>query len=169
MVASTLTLTETFTVTHARHMAAKVAADLMRFRDFYGQPTLERIDAYEREVVALMKGDYLDYVIYGFKRDGKIVEGIKYRASAGGVLVADDDPGKLRPKPEIVQLPFASFLAYNERWWALGAGGREKIEADVGFQRSTGEEPGVEGGYWLDDRTYSAGGRSLGRSSLRRW
>jgi hypothetical protein len=150
-------------------MAAKVAADLMRFRDFYGQPSMESIDAYEREVVALLKGDYLDYVIYGFKRNGQIVEGIRYRASSGGVLIADDDPGKLRPKSDIAHLPFTSFLAYTDRWWALGAKGQEVIRTEAGFLRSTGHEPGVEGGYWQDDRTYSAGGRSLGRSSLRRY
>ena len=34
----TLTETTTFTVTHARHMAAKVATDLKRMQRLYGEP-----------------------------------------------------------------------------------------------------------------------------------
>ena len=34
----TLTETTTFTLTHARHMAAKVATDLKRLQRFYGRP-----------------------------------------------------------------------------------------------------------------------------------
>lgn len=169
MYGSTFTQTETFTLTHAKHMGAKVAADLMRFRDFYGKPTLEWIDAYEREIVALLKGDYIDYVIYGFYRDNKVVEGIRYKASPGGVLVADEDPGKLRPKPGIAELPFSSYLVQNDSWKKLSADDQRLARSGVGFDRVGADEPGVEGGYWHDDRTYSAGGRSLSRSSIRRW
>ena len=35
----TVSQTNTFTVTHARHMAAKVAADLKRMQRLYGQPS----------------------------------------------------------------------------------------------------------------------------------
>ena len=43
----------TFTVTHARHMAAKVSADLKRMQRFYQSPTDESIAQYEAEIVAL--------------------------------------------------------------------------------------------------------------------
>ncbi len=47
--------TSTFTITHARHMAAKLAADLKRMQRFYGAPSDDRIAAYETEVVELLK------------------------------------------------------------------------------------------------------------------
>src|SRR5262245_42971432 len=56
-----LTISETtaFTVTHARHMAAKVATDLKRLQRFYGKPTDAQIAAYEIEVIELLKAGYL--------------------------------------------------------------------------------------------------------------
>ena len=53
----TLSETATFTVTHARHMAAKVATDLKRMQRFYGVPNDCAITAYETEVIELLKAD----------------------------------------------------------------------------------------------------------------
>lgn len=66
--------TSTFTITHARHMAAKLAADLKRMQRFYGAPSDDRIAAYETEVVELLKAGYLDTVTYGFKRGDNWIE-----------------------------------------------------------------------------------------------
>src|ERR1700683_1385252 len=52
----TVSETETFTVTHARHMAAKVAADLKRMQRFYGSPSDSWIGHYEAEITHFMKG-----------------------------------------------------------------------------------------------------------------
>lgn len=46
----TATETKTFTLTHARHLAAKVAADLKRLQRLYGHITDERINEFEGEV-----------------------------------------------------------------------------------------------------------------------
>ncbi len=40
----TITESQTFTITHARHMAAKVATDLRRLRSFYGKPSDKEIE-----------------------------------------------------------------------------------------------------------------------------
>ena len=55
---NTFAITESaaFTVTHARHMAAKVATDLKRMQRLYDFPSDADIDAYEAEVIALLKG-----------------------------------------------------------------------------------------------------------------
>src|SRR3984893_17572079 len=47
--------TSTFTITHARHMAAKLAADLKRMQRFYGAPSDDSIAAYETEVGDLLQ------------------------------------------------------------------------------------------------------------------
>lgn len=60
----------TFTVTHARHMAAKIATDLKRIQRLYGWPSDREITDYEEEAVAMMKAGYLGAVTYGFKRNG---------------------------------------------------------------------------------------------------
>ncbi len=59
MSSFTSTESTTFTVTHARHMAAKVAADLKRMQRFYERPTDDRLANIETEVIELLKAGYL--------------------------------------------------------------------------------------------------------------
>lgn len=68
------TAIETFTLTHARHLAAKVAADLKRLRRLYGNISDERITQFEGEATELLRQGYLGTVTYGFKRDGNWIE-----------------------------------------------------------------------------------------------
>src|SRR5215208_6036058 len=49
----TLTETTTFTLTHAKHMAAKVATDLKRMQRLYNLPSDTDINNYEAEVIEL--------------------------------------------------------------------------------------------------------------------
>jgi hypothetical protein len=161
-------LSESFTVTHARYLATKVATDLLRLQRFYGGPPTTTIDAYEGELVALLKGDYIETVTYGYHRDSRWVPGatLRYRARSGSNL-SDDDPGQLRPGADVTNARFYSFLAYTDKWFALPGIQRQQIAEGLPFQRTEGSEPGVENGYWSTDRAYSAGGRGLARSVIR--
>jgi hypothetical protein len=109
------------------------------------------------------------YVTYGFKRGGKWTEAaVRYRALAGGILVSDDDPGKIRPRLDVAGASFTSFLSYNSNWWSKTPAERLAIENACPFQRTSGTEPPLESGYWTDDLNYIAGGRGLGRSTVRK-
>lgn len=169
----TLSEATTFTVTHARHIAAKVATDLKRVQRFYGlysggEPNDKRIADYEAEIIALLKGDYLQEITFGFRRNGKWIEpSIRYTArDLAGSTANDDDPGRIRLHADIREALFGSFLAYNAKWNALSAAEKEAFSKSLPFQRSTGSEPGVDG-YLSNDRTYSSGGRALDRASVR--
>lgn len=157
----------TFSYTHARHLATKVATDLKRVQRFYVYPTDAQIASYEEEAVELLRHGYLDNVTYGFKKDGNWIEPtLRYTArelAAGGV---DDDPGRIRPGASIAGAAFTSYLEYSSKWFVLSSTERAKFEAGLPFQRGTGPTPGVAG-YFADDRLYSAGGRALARSSVR--
>lgn len=162
----TTTDSKTFTVTHALHIAIKIGTDLKRMQRFYGEPDDNRIKNYEREVVALLKEDYLDRIEYGFKTDGGVWRiALKYEARYGGVLITDDDPGNVRPSVDITGCRFHSFLVTNYRWTFLSQEEQERVYKDAGvnFRRTEGSEPW---GNWIVDRTYSAGGRGVQRSSL---
>lgn len=162
----TTTNSETFTVTHAIHIAIKIGTDLKRMQRFYGKPDDTRIDNYEKEAIALLKGDYLDRIEYGFKtNDGEWRIALKYEARQGGILIADDDPGGIRPSADITGCQFHSFLVTNQRWTTLSQADQELVykEAGVSFRRTEGDEPLGE---WTVDRVYSAGGRGVQRSSL---
>src|SRR5665648_439380 len=58
----TFTDTQTFTVTHARHIASKVATDLKRIQRFYGNPSDSLIEKYETEIIEFLKKGYLGTV-----------------------------------------------------------------------------------------------------------
>jgi hypothetical protein len=160
--------TESFTVAHAKKLASKVAADLKRFQRFYGEPSDLWIGRYERELVELLKRDAVSEVVYGFKRQGRwTTAAVRYKALPGGVLDVDDDPGRVRPNLDVVGASFTSFRSGNTTFSNLSAADRLAIEDAAGFSRVNGSSPALESGHWAEDLTYSAGGRGLGRSSVR--
>ena len=164
-----LTVSEsaTFTVTHARHMAAKVATDLKRLQRFYGSPSDTRIADYETEAIALMKAGYLNYVWYGFKRNGLWIEPtLKYTAMDLYTGSVDDDPGKIRPGADVSGASFSSYLTYSPKWHALSTAEQDAFERGLPYIRTGATEPAVNG-YLSNDKTYSSGGRSLERAMVR--
>ncbi|HEY4502096.1 MAG TPA: hypothetical protein VJJ20_03470 [Candidatus Paceibacterota bacterium] len=168
MSAYTTTDTESFTLNHARQIASRVAADLLRFQDFYGAPSTGRIDEYEAELVELLKHDVVEEVIYGFKRNGNwTLAAIKYNPLAGGVLPASDDPGKIKPNLDITGAHFGSFLSYRPKWYLMSPLERARIRSVCPIERGDAVLPGLEQGSWAIDRFYGAGGRGLQRSSVR--
>jgi hypothetical protein len=165
----TYNATETFNVTHAKHIAAKVAADLMRFNRFYNNPTIEHVNQYEAELTAHLKAGVLDNVTYGFMRDGKWVEALRYHALSDGTLVQDDDPGKIRPGIDVSNATFWSFLVKNSRWNSLTPAERSEFNAASPIARVDANEPTIQNGYWSHGQNYSAGGRGIGRSTIMRY
>ncbi|SHF40889.1 hypothetical protein SAMN05444279_1385 [Ruegeria intermedia] len=163
----TVSESSTFTVTHARHMAAKVATDLKRVQRFYGSPSDSRIADYEAEAIALMKAGYLNYVWYGFKRNGLWIEPtLKYTAQDLYSGSIDDDPGKIRPGADVSGASFYSYLTYSPKWHALSAAEQDAFEQGLPYIRTGAAEPSVNG-YLSTDKTYSSGGRALERATVR--
>jgi Bacterial HORMA domain family 1 len=164
----TVSETESFTVTHARHMAAKVATDLKRMQRLYGSPSDASITSYEAEVIEFLKAGYLGTVTYGFRRDGNWIEPtLRYTArDLAGAAAIDDDPGRVRPGAYVMGATFYSYLTYGGGWGDTTAAEREAFAKRLPFQRGGAPEPGVSG-YLSEDRTYSAGGRALSRAILR--
>lgn len=164
----TISETTTFSVTHARHMAAKVATDLKRMQRFYGKPSDTDIANYEKEAIELLKAGYLWTVTYGFKRNGEWIEPtLRYTArNLYGSIADDNDPGRVRPNADIDGASFYSYLKYSNSWFKLPDKDKEFFEEKLPFKRGTADEPGVNG-YFNNDRIYSAGGRALDRASVR--
>jgi hypothetical protein len=169
---SSFTFTESasFTVTHARHMAAKVATDLKRMQRLYGAPSDLSIAGYEAELIELMKAGYLGTVTYGFWRNETwIVPTLRYTAQdLSGAAANDDDPGRIRPGADIGNATFYSYLTYSASWNGLTSDQQSAFKRTLPFFRGGAPEPGVNG-YFSPDLVYSAGGRALNRNSVRSW
>jgi hypothetical protein len=160
----TQSATDSFTLTHAKHMAAKVAADLKRMQRLYGAPTDLHIAELEAEVIALMQAGYLDVVTYGFRRANQfIVPTLRYTAKdLAGAVSASDDPGLVPPRADVQGAVFHSYLIYSQKWWEL-----QQSQRDAWPHPRPGAPQPTINGYLSPDKVYSAGGKALDRSSLR--
>ena len=164
----TITTTQSFTITHARHIAAKVATDLKRMQRFYLEPNDYDIGCYEEEVIMLLKYDYLDTIMYGFRKNGNWTEPmLRYnKRDFSWSSINSDDPGKIRPGADIEEASFYSYLIYSENWNRLSQDKKDEFNKHRPFSRSGAPAPSISG-YLVQDRIYAAGGRGLSRQSLR--
>lgn len=162
----TTSQTQSFTVTHAKHIAAKVATDLKRMQRFYGQPSDARIEEFEAEVIEYLKHGYLRKVTYGFKKDNNWIEPTLVYEAKDLDDAQNDDPGKIRPGRDITGAFFYSFLEYSGDWSQLSVGDKEAFEQTLPFTRTTANTPGING-YLENDRTYASGGKALSRATVR--
>lgn len=164
----TVTETTTFTLTHAKYMAAKVATDLKRMQRFYGAPNDSDIAEYETEVAELLKAGYLGTLTLGYRREDKWIEPtLRYTArDLAGAAANDDDPGRIRPGANIIGAAFHNYVTYSSTWNSLSAAERDSFKRRMPFYRTSASEPALDG-YLVNDLIYSAGGLSLNRASLR--
>ena len=164
----------TFSVTDAKKLGSKVATDLKRIQILYSNrtsyvPSDKDIAGFEEEVRELLRYGYLKKVTYGFKRNGNYIEPtLIYTAQdlINNFNVIDDDPGKIRPNQDVEGARFHSFLCYTDKWFNLSYEKKAAFEKTISITRTTGSEPGING-YLVQDKTYSSGNKSLGRTSVK--
>lgn len=156
----TVSTTSSFTLTHAKYLASKIAADLRQMQIFYGRPTDQEIEDYLTEAAVLLVSGYLKDVTYGFRSNGEWVMALKYDVRIGGVL-ADDRSGRVRPGVDVIGASWGSFLNYSDRYYGLSISERQRVHTLLPFSRSHGEEPRAH--VRTLDKTYSNGGVSLQR------
>ncbi|WP_299104355.1 hypothetical protein [uncultured Tenacibaculum sp.] len=164
------TYNNSFTVTHAKKLGAKVATDLKRIQRFYGDPSDSLIANYEAEIVELLKDGYLDTVTYGFQRNGNWIEPT-VRFTAQDLVNSfgeDDDPGRIRPGANVDGASFYSYLIYTSQWDNLSSEERNQYENNLPFRRSGATEPGING-YLSQDKTYTSGSKSLNRFTVKKY
>ncbi len=158
----------TFTLTHAKYLASKVATDLKRIQRLYGLPSDIDIASYEAELTEFLKSGYIQEVTYGFKKNGIWTEPtLRYKAQdLNDIFGVDDDPGRIRPNANIEGAYFSSYMTYTWNYHFLSDYDKTAFNNRLPFLRSGAPESGINGSL-SSDRNYSAGGRSLNRSSLK--
>jgi hypothetical protein len=162
----TATETKTFTLTHAKHLAAKVTADLKRLQRLYGDVSDERIAQFEGGTSCCVRAARNRHLWFS-ARDKWIEPTLRYTASELAGSSTDDDPGRVSPGRNISGAQFHSYLTYSTAWDALTADQRATVKKQLPLQRVSGTESAVSNGYFADDKSYWSGGRSLGRASVR--
>lgn len=163
------TYTKTFTRTHAKYLASKVIADLYQCSLLYDHPSSGSIGAYEEELTTLLADRYVAAYEFGFKRDEKRVLTWHYTVGTAGDLEGDVRSGGLTRAVDIGDAQYFNFLTYNDEWSALSPVERDAIEEKLPFRRSFGSAPEDGSGYWIVEKSYSAGGGLVTRRAFRPW
>jgi len=154
-----------FTRTHAREIASRVAADLSLMRTFYAKPSAADIDAYEEEFVELLVGGYLYRVEYGFKRNGNRIFSLRYTVQPGSG--EPQRAGHVPANADVSNTTFFSYLEYSSKFQNLSLAEQQAVEKTLPFSRSAGPGPGNGSGFWTSDRIYTAAGVSAARESFK--
>lgn len=161
------TTAETFTLTHARRLAAKVTADMHQCQRFYGHLTDTKIENYQQELTILLHGGYVQSYEFGFQtRDERRVVSWFYTVSSSGNLEGGRSGG-LFPSADIADAAMFNFLSYSSKWFALSNVERDKIKASYPVQRVEGSPPQDGNGYWDSSRHYTSGGVAVTRKEFR--
>lgn len=168
-MSSTYTISETFTLTHARRLAAKVAADMHQCQRFYGLPTDTQIEDYQEELTVLLQGGYVQSYEFGFKTtDERRVMSWHYAVGPSGALEGSRSGG-LYPAADVSGVSWFNFLTPSAEWYALSNAEREKIKANYSIRRTEGSPPQDGNGYWDSSRHYASGGVGITRKEFRPW
>lgn len=161
------TTSQTFTITHARYVTSKIAADLRQLKLFYRSPTDQDIVDYAEEAALLLRDGYLERVDYGFSRTSasgarEWVLLLRYIAKNG--VIADDYSGRIPAGVNIAGAHFWSYLTYAPPFYNLGTDERARVKAALPIKRNSGNEAGFATGTWSGDRTYSSAQQGVSRS-----
>lgn len=160
------TKSHSFTITNARHLASKVAADMHLCAQYYGKPTEQRIREYAEEFAQYLNEGYLAEYEFGYKKDGVRVVTWRYKVDANGAITTDDRAGKVIAYIDVTGATFYNFLTQNSAFFALSSSEQARFEANLPIQRTAGELPADGSGYWKSDRNYYSGGQGLGRQTF---
>lgn len=162
----TRTVTETFTLANAKHLASKVTSDMLRCSQNYGEPTQIQINNYGTELAILLRDGYVKEYEFGFSRGNQRVLSWKYTVGATGQLT-DDRPGRIVSGIDVSGATFFNFLTRSESWWQLSDAERTAYSRALPIARTVGSGPMDGAGYWERDLSYSSGGVAMPRSTFR--
>lgn len=164
------TNSQTFTLTHARHISARIKTDLKRLTAFYPTKlTDQKIEDFHVEATSYLHRGYLSSVTYGFRikkedwlgelRDEWVLA-LKYEVFDGELDGGSDSPGGIQPGKDVNGAMFYSFLVRNQKYWGLSETERASFDSALPVQRGVGNEPG---GTWIRDHAYGKGGIYVNR------
>jgi len=163
----TFTTTTTFTRTHAKHLAAKVIADLYQCYLMYDRPDASAIPDYETELVEMLANSYVETYEFGFKKNDRRIVSWRYTVGPDGGLHGDDTAGGIYAKASVADATYFNFMSHSSAWFALTSAQQTTFENGLPFQRSSGSLPADGDGYWVVDHGYTAGGVRVARSTFR--
>ena len=162
------TRSATFTVTHARHLASKIAADLNACSRLHGQPSISTVENYNEELVEVLRYGYLSQYEFGFQRHDERVLSWSYEVDASGAVTGDDRAGKMSAYVDLSGATFFNYVWYSDKYHDLSYDQKSSFKETHPVNRTSGDPPSDGAGYWSGtEKNYSAGGTGVSRRSFR--
>lgn len=158
------TTTQTWSKTHARYIAGKVAADLRQMQQAYGKLSDDHLNDLVEELVAYLAAGYLSYVEYGFRSGESWVVAHKYTAAELGSSLSDDRSGRIRRGADVTGAFWWSFLVTNYKYANLTQEQRDQFEAGIKIKRKNGNGVSASNTGWASEKSYASGGGGVSRS-----
>lgn len=162
-------VSQTFSLTHAKHLASKVVSDLYQCHNFYEEPSEAQIAKYQEELIVMLAGRYVKAYEFGFKKNDQRIVSWQYQVNASGDLVGgtDDRSGGIYARAAISGATHFNFMSYSQAWFDLSSSERDTVKSKHPVDRGTGYLPSDGSGYWHTDRTYSSAGVAIERKTFR--
>jgi hypothetical protein len=164
---NSITKTTTFTITHARYLSSKVAADMHICAQYYGYPSEAMIRDFAEELAQYINEGYVKEYEFGYQKNNKRVVTWRYKVDENGLNSTDDRSGKIVPYVDTQGASFFNYLTLNSRFFQLSAAQQARFTSSLPIQRTRGEPPSDGSGYWNSDRNYHSGGQGLARQTFR--
>ena len=82
------TKSASFTITHARQLSSKVAADMHVCAQYYGQPSEEKIRNFAEELAQYINMGYVEEYEFGYQKNDKRVVSWRYQIDENGLIDA---------------------------------------------------------------------------------
>jgi hypothetical protein len=163
---NSFTKTTTFTITHARYLSSKVAADMHICAQYYGYPSEATIRDFAEELAQYISEGYVKEYEFGYQKNNKRVVTWRYKVDQNGLISTDDRSGKIVPYVDIQGASFFNHLTQSRRFFQLSAAQQARFRSSLPVQRTNGEPPSDGSGYWTSDRNYYSGGQSVARQTF---
>jgi Bacterial HORMA domain family 1 len=163
-ISLTRSTSDSFTLTEARYVGAKVGADLRMLHNLYGKPDLNDIDDFVEEIALLLRDGYLNTVDFGFQElSGNAWKlRLRYTATVGGYLT-DSRPGSFPASTAVASRPFCSFLTYSWKFGSLSSTEQARIKKTLPVQRVGAAEPTAAAGATSGAHGYARNGTGVTR------
>jgi hypothetical protein len=165
----TRTVSESFTLTKAKYLASKVAADMRRCQQLYGAPSDASINDYGTELALMLRDGYVSTYEFGYVRhsDDERVLTWRYSVDSSGNLTSDDRPGRILAGVNITGATMRNRLCHSAAWYLLTSEQQAAVEQCMPFQRLARPDYGSSLGIWQSDLYYSSSGTLMRRQTFK--
>lgn len=129
---SSYSYSETFSRTHARHLAGRVTTDLRQSHIIYRSPSESSLEQYRLELEELLSGGYVDRYQFGFKRNERAVWSLRYVVGPDGSLTGTGTAGGVPVGQNVSGATFFNFLTFSNSWsWLSPAEAGRRAEVAI--------------------------------------